>query len=111
MPQPWLGGVVAQEGTYSWTSGTRSTRRTLFTRSALCTAREEKRARWHLALLRDVGQHPRPPSPRGTYRRTRWALETGEASVTLHASVTLLASFTFVTTGTLGTLLEEEEVG
>lgn len=56
-------------------------------------------------------QHPRPPSPRGTYRRTGWALETGEASVTLHASVTLLASFTFVTTGTLGTLLEEEEMG
>lgn len=42
MPQPWL-GVVAQEGTYSWTSGTRSTRRTLFTRSALCKEREGKR--------------------------------------------------------------------
>lgn len=47
------------------------------------------------------------PTPGGTYRRTRWALETGEASVALHASVTLFTGFTFVTTRTLGTLWEE----
>lgn len=47
-------------------------------------------------------------TPLGTYGRTRRALETGEASVTLHASVTLFTGFTFVTAGTLGTLQGEE---
>lgn len=61
------------------------------------------------AASRMWGSTPGPPSPHRTYRRTRWALETGEASVTLHASVTWFTSFTFVTTGTLWTLEEEEE--
>lgn len=42
---------MAQLGTYSWTGGTRSTRRTLFTRRALCKARNKKKSHQHLALL------------------------------------------------------------
>lgn len=101
--QPWMD--VCALGTYTWTGGTRSTRRTLFTRSALCKAGQRESA----VSISGRGAAPAAaiPTPGGTYRRTRWALETGEASVALHASVTLFTGFTFVTTRTLGTLWEE----
>lgn len=44
------------------------------------------------------------PTPGGTYGRTGWALETGEASVALHASVSLFTGLAFVAARTLGTL-------